>query len=144
MGSKGQDAQATVPQFFKFGSNSGNNVSPVSVGFESAVNKTNEAATSSMKPKSVPKTTPEIQCEKGWYISPFDGKKKMTCDNPAFVGTRKERNWSESVKKQVALFLQRRRPGLGLRSVKLWQKKFAVGRTGNWKAILIAQLCRTS
>ena len=45
----------------------------------------NLAATSSMKSKPAPNTTPKIQCEKGWYISPFDGKKKMTSDNPALV-----------------------------------------------------------
>ena len=69
----GKDGQSKVPQFFAWGSD--------------AVNKTpvNMAATSSMKPKSVAKTIPEIQCEKGWYISPFDGEKKMTGDNLAFL-----------------------------------------------------------
>ena len=74
------------PQFFNFvGSNAGNNASPMSVGLGSAVNKTNVAATPSMRPKYVPNTTPEIQCEKEWYISPFDGKKKMTSDHPALL-----------------------------------------------------------
>ena len=84
MGSKGfnvatsgQDSQARIPQFSNFvGSH---------VGYEQAVNKTNVAATSPMKFKSVPNPTPEIPCEKGWYISPFDGKKRMTEDNLAFV-----------------------------------------------------------
>ena len=68
-----KDGQSKIPQFFAWGSD--------------PVNKTpiNVAATSSMKPKFVPKTTAEIQCETGWYISPFDGKKKMTSDNLALV-----------------------------------------------------------
>ena len=48
-----KDGQSKIPQFFAWGSD--------------AVNKTpvNVAATSSMRPKSVPKTTPEIQNGKG-------------------------------------------------------------------------------
>ena len=57
----------------------------MSVGFESAMNKMTMAAAPSMRPKSVPNAIPEGQCEKGWYISPFDGKKRMTADNPALV-----------------------------------------------------------
>ena len=75
VGSSGQDSQARIPQFFNFvESNSGNNTSLVNV-----------VAAPSMKSKSVPDTNPEIECEKGWYISPLDGKKKMTTDNPAFL-----------------------------------------------------------
>ena len=77
LGQKGQGSQAKIPQFFNFvGSNAGNNASPVSVGFETAVDKTTVAVTPSMRTKSVPNITPEIQCEKGWYISPLMAKKR--------------------------------------------------------------------
>ena len=32
--------------------------------------------------KNAPVSTPELQCELGWYISPFDDKKKRTKGNP--------------------------------------------------------------
>ena len=45
----------------------------------------NVAATSPIKSKSVPDVVEGLQCEKGWYISPFDGKKRMAADNPTFL-----------------------------------------------------------
>ena len=63
VGSSGQDFQARIPQFFNFvGSNVGN---------EHAVNKTpvNLSATTSMKSKSPPESTPELQKRPGWYWS---------------------------------------------------------------------------
>ena len=116
VGSSGQDSQERIPQFFNFvGSNAGN---------EHVVNKTpvNVAATPSMKSKAVPNATPEDQCEKGWYISAFDGKKKRRIDHPAFVEQQRAEWGKESLskalnerklrRKQAELSLKRKRHGL--------------------------------
>ena len=54
----------------------------------------NVLATSPIKPKSVPDVAEGLQCEKGWYISPFDGKKRMTTDTLRFWNSN-ELNWTE-------------------------------------------------
>ena len=110
----GKDGQSKIPQFFAWGSD--------------AVNKTpvNVAATSSMRPKSVPKTTPEIQCEKGWYISPFDGKKKMTIDNPAFV--EQEKAELETISEEASSTISPEEEARIRAEVReIMQKKFFVG-----------------
>ena len=69
-----QDSQARIPQFFNFiGSN---------VGDAQAVKK---PPVNVSVPPSVPMTYPDMQCEPRYYISPFDGEKRMTEDNPAYV-----------------------------------------------------------
>ena len=61
----------------------------------------NVAATSPIKSKSVPDVVEGLQCEKGWYISPFDGKKRMTADNPAFL--EQKRDELDRIKQQATL-----------------------------------------
>ena len=110
----GKDGQSKIPQFFAQGSD--------------AVNKppVNVAAMSSMKSKLAPSTTPEIQCEKGWYISPFDGKKKMTNDNPALV--EQEKAELERITEKVSSFISSEDEARIRAEVRdIMQKKFAAG-----------------
>ena len=116
VGSSGQDSQARIPQFFNFvGSN--------------AVNKTpvNVAAARSMKSKSIPDTTPEIQCEKGWYISSFDVKKKMTADNPALL--EQERAELERIVEEESSTISAEEEAQIREEVRaVMNQKFAIGR----------------
>ena len=73
-----QDSQARIPQFFNFIGSSNEHI----LGNEQSVK--NPLANASVPPYAST-MYPNMQCELRYYISPFDGEKRMTRDNPAFV-----------------------------------------------------------
>ena len=89
VGSSGQDSQARIPQFFNFVGSSDADAQ--------AVRKTSVNAS---VPPSVPMTYPNMQSEPGYYISPFDGEKRMREDNLTFVEQQRA-EWNK-IKQQSA------------------------------------------
>ena len=98
----------------------------MSVGFESAVNKTNVAADSSMKAKSSPEATPELQKKPGWCWSELGGgwyKTRETLDKEktARLNSINEEDSSTISPEEEARIRAEVR--------EIMQKKFAVGRS---------------
>ena len=69
-----QGSQAKIPQFFNFIGSSDADAQ--------AVKKTSVNVS---VPPSVPTTHLDVRPKLGYYISPFDGEKRMMEDNPTFV-----------------------------------------------------------